>query len=355
MTSQSDFEAAVEAIITGDVPALQALLAQFPALATTHSTADHQATLLHYVTANGVEDDKQITPPNIVDIARLLLDAGADLNANSASYGGDLTPLVALVSSAHPARAGKMADLVRLFCEYGANPDGIAGDGVPLAIAIAFRYPAAIQALVEAGADINRLPFAAAVGDLDAVNTLLSTDLSPYNNGFGTITVDPAQIKAIALAAGSMAGHLDIVRALVELSADPNAHVTPPGGTALHEAAVMNHAEIVEFLLHAGANSAAQDHQGFTPLHWAAWEGHLVTMDVLLAHDAPLEMSNKYGGTVLTTAVYSFTHSRYPKPNQIDTLQKLVAAGADVRKITAYPTGQDELDRFLQPLMDGAR
>ena len=332
--------------------ALQALLAQSPALATAHSTADHRATLLHYVAANGVEDDKQITPPNIVDIARLLLDAGADLNASGASYGGDLTPLVALVSSAHPARAGKMGDLVRLFCDYGANPDGSTGDGIPLAIAIAFRYPAAIQALVEAGAQINQLPFAAAVGDLGAVNTLLNTDLQPYNNGFGTITTDPAQIKAVALAAASMAGHLDVVQALVEHGADPNAHVTPPGGTALHEAAVMNHAAIVEYLLNAGADSAAQDNQGFTPLHWAAWEGHLATMDVLLARGASLEMTNNYGGTVLTTAIYSFTNSHYPKPNQIDTLQKLVAAGADVSKISAYPTGHADLDQFLRSLIE---
>jgi len=37
----------------------------------------HHATLLHYVGANGIESFRQKTPANAVDIARLLLDAGA--------------------------------------------------------------------------------------------------------------------------------------------------------------------------------------------------------------------------------------------------------------------------------------
>src|SRR5262249_33279928 len=56
------FESAVEAVITGDVAALETLLRQDPELVRARSTRvthfdppRHRATLLHYVAANGVE------------------------------------------------------------------------------------------------------------------------------------------------------------------------------------------------------------------------------------------------------------------------------------------------------------
>src|SRR4051812_3362267 len=74
----SQFEAAVDAIIAGNVQTLKRLLAKNPSLVRMRSTRDHRSTLLHYVSANGVEDFRQITPPNSVDIAALLLEAGTD-------------------------------------------------------------------------------------------------------------------------------------------------------------------------------------------------------------------------------------------------------------------------------------
>ena len=48
----------------------------------------YAATLLHYVGANGVEGYRQQSPPNAVAIARLLLDAGAEVDAFAGMYGG---------------------------------------------------------------------------------------------------------------------------------------------------------------------------------------------------------------------------------------------------------------------------
>ena len=71
------FESAVEAVITGDMPTLRLLLAADPDLVRARSTivSDrdppvHAATLLHYVAANAVEDYRQKTPPNAVEVAR---------------------------------------------------------------------------------------------------------------------------------------------------------------------------------------------------------------------------------------------------------------------------------------------
>src|SRR5882762_3608994 len=76
----SNFEAAVDAIVSGDLATLDKLLSENPELVRTRSTREHRSTLLHYVSANGIEDFRQKTPPNIVAITRLLLQAGADVN-----------------------------------------------------------------------------------------------------------------------------------------------------------------------------------------------------------------------------------------------------------------------------------
>src|SRR5271170_7975174 len=63
---ESQFEAAVDAIVGGDVPALERLLRQRPELIRARSTREHRAALLHYVAANGVEGYRQKTPKNVV-------------------------------------------------------------------------------------------------------------------------------------------------------------------------------------------------------------------------------------------------------------------------------------------------
>src|SRR5439155_23269978 len=52
----SNFEAAVDAIVSGDSARLEKLLRENPELVRERSTREHRSTLLHYVSANGVED-----------------------------------------------------------------------------------------------------------------------------------------------------------------------------------------------------------------------------------------------------------------------------------------------------------
>lgn len=55
----SKFESAVDAIVNGD--ALKKLISEQPELVRARSTREHRSTLLHYVSANGVEDFRQKT------------------------------------------------------------------------------------------------------------------------------------------------------------------------------------------------------------------------------------------------------------------------------------------------------
>jgi hypothetical protein len=107
--------------VRGDRDMLEALLREDPSLAGARSARRHHATLLHYVAANGVEGWRQRTPPNAVDIARLLLDAGADPNALADMYDAKCTTLSMLVSSSPPADAGLQLALAELLVERGAT------------------------------------------------------------------------------------------------------------------------------------------------------------------------------------------------------------------------------------------
>ncbi|MBV9156187.1 MAG: hypothetical protein JO097_07980, partial [Acidobacteriaceae bacterium] len=64
-----EFEPAVDAVVTGDIPTLESLIHQHLDLARARSSRSHRATLLHYLGANGVEDERQKSPRNAVDVA----------------------------------------------------------------------------------------------------------------------------------------------------------------------------------------------------------------------------------------------------------------------------------------------
>jgi len=72
------FEAAADAIVTGDVDILRRSLREHPDLIRARSVRNHHATLLHYIGANGIEGWRQHTPPNAVEILEVLLASGSE-------------------------------------------------------------------------------------------------------------------------------------------------------------------------------------------------------------------------------------------------------------------------------------
>ena len=267
------FERAADAVIEGDTDTLARLLAENAALIRQRSTRSHHATLLHYVSANGVEDFRQKTPANAVAIATQLLEAGADVDALADTYGGDSnqTTLNLLVSSVHPAAAGLQSALVETLLDHGAAIDGLEHDGSPLAIAIEVGYQGAAETLARRGATIDTIVFAAALGRDDLVRDMLTPagTLKP-----GVRLLDVRWPK---------------------LSRDPREHLE----RALVWAAAFGRLPVVELLVQAGVNVNTQDDQGFTPLHWAAAKGRLDIAQVLLDAGANPQLRNHYGGNVV--------------------------------------------------------
>ena len=101
-----EFEMAVDAVVHGRIEALGEMVEGNPGLVHRASNYGHEAMLLHYVAANGVETWRQMVPSNAAAIARLLIERGADRNARMRVYGGHHTTLELLLTSAHPAEAG---------------------------------------------------------------------------------------------------------------------------------------------------------------------------------------------------------------------------------------------------------
>jgi ankyrin repeat protein len=278
-TEHPAFARAVRAIIDGDVTALRAELVTCPELIRARSGAHHRATLLHYVAANGIEEALQRPVLNADQIARTLIDAGADVDATCNAYEGRCpTTLSLLVSSDHPAKAGVSARLVHVLCDAGAAVDGLDDDRLPLSTALLFGRTECVDALVARGARIDNVVFAAAAGRVDWVRRWLDDEPGLVVDRCPSFPLEDtrAGLAEQALVFASLCGRLDVVHLLLDRGTLIDA--TPPGShwtaTALHTAAGQGHVEVVALLLSRGADPSIQDARyQSTPLGWATHQG----------------------------------------------------------------------------------
>ena len=116
------FERCVDELLDGDLAAVARSLRARPDLVSLRSHWGHRATLLHYLAANGVEIYRQRVPANAPELARLLLQEGADVTAKASMYGGERGTLSMLLSSGHPAAAGVSGRLADVLRHAGATP-----------------------------------------------------------------------------------------------------------------------------------------------------------------------------------------------------------------------------------------
>ncbi len=118
-TLRNHFELALDELQDGEIEKLRLRLDRDPQLVTEQSAYGHQATLLHYLAANGVESHRQRMPLNAAVLADLLIGCGANLHAKANMYGGGPTPYALASSSAHPRNAGISVALNRVLSGEG--------------------------------------------------------------------------------------------------------------------------------------------------------------------------------------------------------------------------------------------
>jgi ankyrin repeat protein len=311
----AEFESAADAVVTGDIATLRAMLEANPALVRARSARDHRATLLHYIAANGHEGWRQKTPSNAVEIARLLLDAGAEPDALAHMYGGDATTMDMLVSSVHPHAAGVQVGLVDLLVDYGASVNGVADNGSPLMTAFRFHYPLAAEALARRGARVDNVITAAALGRVELVNAFVTDagELRP--------DVPLAQVR------------------WPRLPRDPRVHLA----YALTWAATWGRKDVVELMLRKGVDANGKDDDA-SALHFAAAYGHMEIARLLLQYGASLETRNSYDGTVLSGTLWYAYNAPVPGVDYPAVVRELIALGA---RVDAFPNLEQYVNEVL--------
>ena len=275
------FLPAIKAVRVGDVERFRSLIAADPSLATSRSSISHP-TLLQCVTLDG--KDK----PNNVEMAEVLIGAGAELNE----------PLIACGSIDNRACS-------ELLLDRGAAIDGTGG-WTPLEEALYWNSQQVLALLLERGAKVQNLRTAAGLGRTDLIESYFNADgsLKPeagkINWPWGDLETilrsnqhasgkrsleervrawsqDRQGIVNNAFVYACMHGHIDAANLLLDKGAEIN---TIPGGfdyagTGLHYAALNGHRSMVDFLLSHGADRTLKDTKvGSTPAGWADHGGH---------------------------------------------------------------------------------
>lgn len=286
-SAASQFELAADAIVSGDLGTVQRLLRENPELIRARSAREHEATLLHYVSANGVESYRQKTPPNAVRIAEILLKAGAEVDAEANVYGGGATTLSLAATSKPPLHAGVQHALLAILLDHGAAADGVPRGRTFVAECLANGCEGAAQFLASRGALLD-IEGAAGVGQLNIVKSFFDQDSS---------------LKPATSMEKLQRGFL--------------------------WACEFGWNDVVEFLSENGADLREQAGSGETGLHWAVVGGHLPTIKLLMERGAPLEELNAYGGTVLGQALWSFINGD-ADIDYAPIFETLLAAGARI-------------------------
>jgi hypothetical protein len=247
------FRRAVELLDDGDLDGLRDHLQGHPAVVHQKVVFEggnyfREPTLLEFIAENPVRHDS--LPPNIVDVARIILDAGARTNQHAIGM-----TLSLVCSGRVPRECGVQVPLVELLCDFGADPNGA------MRPALAHGEWEAVDALIRRGARVD-LVTAAATGRMKAARESLRF-------------ADENQLH-LALALAAQHGHASIVELLLDAGEDANRY-NPPGAhahsTPLHQAALAGHLEVVRLLVERGARLDIRDiHYDGTALEWAEHE-----------------------------------------------------------------------------------
>jgi ankyrin len=265
-----------------------------------------------------------------VEMARLLVDAGADINRTSANGTG---PLVAAITNNHIA-------LAMYFVEKGADVN--AADPfykrTPLFAAVERRNPDYTRDTAPPAADAR--------DPMDLVEQLLARGADPNLRanttpfrGFYQVSANWANFDGqTPFLRAALNGDVTLMRLLLQHGADPNLG-TFDGATPLMAAAGINwvvaqtysrsdeeYLQAAALCLELGNDVNAVNSQGFTAMHGAANRGFDRMIQLLADHGATLDAADKQQRTPMTFAEGVFLAVQPPvrKPTTMALLQKLM-------------------------------
>jgi ankyrin repeat protein len=276
----------VAAIDAGDVARLDALLGAHPELVRARTNLDEShgyfagATLLHHVAWNPSRPSP--VPDDVVAIARLLIDRGADVGAVTLGTNGGST-MGLLVTSKQASDADVSGPLMQLILDRGAKLD--IGDS-SLDQPLANHAPRAAEKLIELGAKPD-LCAAAALGRMDLLRQFFdetgSLRLRSRRQGRELSARDTI---GLAMLFAYVNRRREAVDFLLEKDGNWNM-IGVNNGTALHRAAHEGDLGMVQRLVAKGADIGNRENPyGATPLSWADHNKQRGVFDWLVANCA---------------------------------------------------------------------
>jgi uncharacterized protein len=270
-----------------------------------------------------------------LDIVRMLLDAGAEIDRRDAN---DITPLIATITNNHP-------DVARYLIERGADIKAVDWYGrTPLWAAVETRNMDVDNATFENS--IDRAPFLPLIQMLlerGADPNARTKEVPPVRNDFLRVTASLSWVDFTGqtpFITAALAGDVTVMKLLLKHGADPNL-TTFAGTTALMAAAGVNWQfdqtydegqaalmEAVKLCVELGLDINAINSMGLTAMHGAANRGSDDIIKYLASLGAKVDVKDKEGRTPLAWAegVFLATIPAKPKPSSIALLKQLMAA-----------------------------
>ena len=277
------FDDAVAALRAGDIRKLTELLDAHPELVRARTNLDPNygyfagATLLHHVAWN--PSQSLPVPDDIVDIARLLLDRGADVDALTLARSAGTT-LGLVVTSRMASEANVSGPLIELLVQRGATLDletseTVIPDWGPrnvLHVALSNYGHRAAEKLIELGAKPD-VCVAAALGRMDLLRGFFD---------------EQGHLRSRPRREGVLLSERDAI------------------GLAYLFAFVNHRQEAMDFLLAKDGNWNMTGVNNGAVLHRAAWDGDLPMVQRLIAKGADISnRDNPFGGTPLSWAQHN--------------------------------------------------
>ena len=258
-----------------------------------------------------------------VDIVRLLIEHGADVNVN------DIYEDTALIL----ATKNNHADVVRLLLEKGAFTDYLDNQEqlTALDFACAGGYVDICRLLIAKGANVHEffcIQSACRYGHEEVVRLLLENNANVDHGG--SEDYDPP------ICIASQKGYFDIVKLLIDNGADVN-NRDEDGHTALFLASVNNQTQVCKLLIKKGANIPP------VPLKTAALEGRAGMCTIL-------RLCGKGG----TWDAFEFRRFSYDVLNalKIQPMDKIVIEVKDMIALNSINASAEEKDNSPPCIID---
>lgn len=371
------------ALVMGDVEAVRRQVERDPEWARRKGGPYEDREPIHYVTFSKFHRENPEIAAGALEIARLLLDRGADPDAAFNQEESPLRPLYGACGLANfPAMAELLLDRgatindfeslyhsqehpdtrclelllargadpkgtnalnhaldfpglerIRLLLDHGADPnEGIHFTPLHFAI-LRGREKAVLELLVEHGADINARAFGRTA--YQVARQLGHAEAAEYLVSLGAETGVTTPFERFAEACGR--GDLELARRIVQENPGLFENLSPHDREAFAHLAQLGKAAMIGTMIDAGFPVQAAGPQRKTALHWASWHGWRETVEALLARGAAVDaVEEEWGGTPLEWAIHGSDNSPNPKGDYPEVVRLLLEAGADATTLNRW-------------------